>query len=175
LFTDLGDADGTGRTLWLRGIVAGMQGDLPRAERLLEKSVDRHRDGVAAFYLGWSLRMLGRIQLLQGRPAEAREHIEESLRLFAPAGDVSAILLHLADFATIAALEGHDERELRLAGALDHLRRLTGIDLVDHPVNAIPGLHETVTRLGKDGERLLAEGASMSIDEIVEYALQESG
>ena len=62
--------------------------------------------------------MLGRTLLLQGRPAEARERIEESLRLFAPAGDVSAILLHLADFAAIAALEGDDERELRLAGAL---------------------------------------------------------
>ena len=76
-----------------------MTGDLDRAERLLAESVERHRGGPAVFYLGWSLRMLGRTLLLQGRPAEARERIEESLRLFAAAGDVSAILLHLADFA----------------------------------------------------------------------------
>jgi tetratricopeptide (TPR) repeat protein len=173
LFTELGDSDGTGRTLWLHGIVALLTGDLPRAEQLLEQSVERHRGGPAAFYLGWSLRMLGRALLLQGRAEEARQRIEESLRLFAPAGDASAILLHLADFATLAALEGDDERELRLAGALEHLKRLTGTDVVDHPVNAIPGLQETVTGRGADGVRLLADGAAMSVDEVVGYALRE--
>ena len=52
----------------------------------------------------------------------------------------------------IAALEGDTERELRLAGALRHLKRLTGIDLVDHPVNAVPGLEETEARLGADAD-----------------------
>jgi len=173
LFTELGDSDGTGRTLWLHAIVAVVTGDLPRAEPLLEKSVERHRAGSAVFYLGWSLRMLGRTLLLLGRPDEARVRIEESLRLFAPAGDVSAILLHLSDFATLAALDGDDERELRLAGALNHLKRLTGTDLVDHPVNAIPRLEETMARLGPDGERLLAEGAAMNLDQVVRYALRE--
>jgi tetratricopeptide (TPR) repeat protein len=173
LFTELGDSDGTGRTLWLHGIVALLTGDLPRAEHLLQKSVERHRGGPAAFNLGWSLRMLGRTLLLQGRAEEARERIEESLRLFAPAGDVSAILLHLADFSTLAALEGDDERELRLAGALDHLRRLTGTEVVDHPVNAIPGLLDTEARFGPAAQRLLDEGAAMTVDEVVAYALRE--
>jgi hypothetical protein len=93
--------------------------------------------------------------------------------LFAPAGDVSAILLHLSDFATLAALEGDEDRELRLAGALDHLKRLTGTDVVDHPVNAIPGLEETVTRRGPEGDRLLADGAAMTVDEVVYYALRQ--
>jgi tetratricopeptide (TPR) repeat protein len=175
LFTELDDSDGTGRTLWLHGIVAMLTGDLTRAERLLEKSVDRHRGGPAAFYLGWSLRMLGRTLLLQGRAEPARRHIEESLRLFAPAGDVSAILLHLSDFATLAGLEGDEERELRLAGALDSLKRLTGTDVVDHPVNAIPGLAETKDRLGPDAQRLLDEGAAMTVEDVVRYALKEAG
>jgi predicted ATPase/class 3 adenylate cyclase len=175
LFDELGDTDGTARTLWLHGILAVMTGDLHSAEKLLAESVERHRGSPAAFHLGWSLRMLGRTLLLQGRPAEARERVEESLRLFAPAGDVSAILLHLSDFATIAALEGDDERTLRLAGALEHLKNLTGTDLVDHPVNAIPSLADTVARHGADGERLLAEGAAMSLAEVVRYALREPG
>ena len=175
LFTELGDSDGTGRTLWLHGIVAMLTGDLTRAERLLETSVERHRGGPAAFYLGWSLRMLGRTMLLQGRAEPARRHIEESLRLFAPAGDVSAILLHLSDFATLAALEGDEERELRLAGALDSLKRLTGTDVVDHPVNAIPGLAEAQARLGPDAQRLLDEGAAMTVEDVVRYALKEAG
>ena len=174
LFADLGHTDGTARTLWLHGILAMMTGDLDRAEELLAESVDRHRGSPAVFDLGWSLRMLGRTYLLQGRPADARERIEESLRLFAAAGDVSAILLHLADVAAIAALDGDDERELRLAGALEQLKRLTGTDLVDHPVNAIPQFAETVARRGADAQRLLVEGGAMSVDEAVRYALRET-
>jgi tetratricopeptide (TPR) repeat protein len=171
LFNALGDSSGTGRTLWLHGILAMLGGDLERAERLLTESVARHRGSPAVFDLGWSLRMLGRTLLLEGKPAPAREPLAESLRLFAAAGDVSAILLHISDFAGVAALEGNYERELRLAGAVGQLKRLTGADLVDHPVNAVPGLDETIARLGPDGERLLAEGAAMSLDEVVRYAL----
>jgi predicted ATPase/class 3 adenylate cyclase len=174
LFADLGDDDGIARALWLHGVLAVLTGDLDTADRLLEESVERHRGSAEVFYLGWSLRMLGRSLLLQGRPAEARPRIEESLRLFAPAGDVSAILLHLADFAALAALEGDTERELRLAGALRHLRGLTGTDLVDHPVNGVPGLVELEAQMGPDAEPLLAEGASMSVDELVTYALGEA-
>jgi len=83
------------------------------------------------------------------------------------------LALHLSDFATIAALEGDEERALRLAGALDQLKRLTGTDLVDHPVNAIPHLREILAGRGADGERLLAEGGAMSVAEVVRYALQE--
>jgi tetratricopeptide (TPR) repeat protein len=174
LFADLGHTDGTARVLWLHGILAMLTGDLDRAEGLLAESVARHRGSPAVFDLGWSLRMLGRTFLLEGRPADARERIEESLRLFAAAGDVSAILLHLADVAAIAALEGDDERELRLAGALEQLKRLTGTDLVDHPVNAIPQFAETVARRGTDAQRLLVEGGAMSVDEAVRYALRET-
>ena len=173
LFTDLGDADGIARALWLHGILAVLTGDLDTAERLLTQSVDRTRGTAAVFQLGWSLRMLGRTLLLRGRPAEARRRIEESLRLFAPAGDVSAVVLHLADFAMLAALEGDPERELRLAGALRHLKRLSAVALADHPVNAVPGLEEIVAERGADAVRLLAEGAAMTVEEAVHYALRE--
>jgi hypothetical protein len=43
--------------------------------------------------------------------------------------------------------------------------------MVDHPVNAIPGLAELLERSGADAEPLLAEGAAMSIDELLAYAL----
>src|SRR4051794_35597584 len=173
LFTELGDDNGIGRTLWLHGILAEMTGELETAQDLLEQSVERLRARPPGFDLGWSLRMLGRTLLLQGRAEEGRERLEESLRLFAPAGDVSAIVLHLSDFALIADLEGDPERELRLAGAMRGLKRLTGTDLVDHPVNGVPGLRAAEARLGADGQRLLAEGAAMSVDEVVRYALRE--
>jgi tetratricopeptide (TPR) repeat protein len=173
LYADLGDADGVARGLWLHGVLAFVSGDLDGAERLLEQAVDRQRERPDGFHLGWSLRMLGRTLLLQGRSGPARGLLEESLRMFAPVGDVSAIVLHLADFATLAALEQDIERELRLAGAERQLQRLTGTDQADHPANQVPRLAETLAEYGPDADRLLAEGAAMSVDEAVRYALRE--
>jgi predicted ATPase/class 3 adenylate cyclase len=173
LFAELGDDAGTGRVLWLRGDLALLMGYLTEAERLQTESVQRHRRTSNAFQLGWSLRMLGRTLLLQGRAGPARTALEESLRLFAPSGDVSALVLHLADFAALAGLEGDVERQVRLVGGMRRIKDLTGTDLVDHPINEVPGVDETLARLGDDGARLLAEGAAMSDDEIVAYALEE--
>jgi tetratricopeptide (TPR) repeat protein len=173
LYADLGDSAGLGRLLWLRGVLAMLTGDLRGAEELLRESVERQRGGSDAFHLGWSLRMLGRTLLLQGRAAEARRLLEESLRLFAPSGDVSAVVLHLADFATLAVLEDDVEREFRLVGAMRRLKEVTGTELVDHPVNEVPGFEETRGRLGAEGEDLLAEGAAMTDDEVIAYALRE--
>jgi len=38
----------------------------------------------------------------------------------------------------------------------------------------VPGVDELEAKLGRDAEPLLAEGAAMSVDELVRYALQES-
>jgi predicted ATPase/class 3 adenylate cyclase len=172
LFREVGDEGGAARVLWLRGVLAVGNGDLAAAEQLLGESVARHRQRGDAFHLGWSLRMLGKARLMLGRPEAARAPLEEGLRVVTPTGDVSALILHLADFATLAALEGDVERSVRLVGAVRRLRRLTGIDLVDHPLNRVPGLDETLARLGPEGERLLAEGAAMTDAEVIAYALQ---
>ncbi len=172
LFARLGDDDGRARVLWLHGVLAVLTRDLEAAEGLLTESVRRHRAGTDAFQLGWSLRMLGRTYLLQGRAEEARTVLEESLATFAPAGDVSAVVLHLSDFAMLAMLEGDVEREVRLVGAVRRLQALTGTDLVDHPINEVPRLAETLAELGPVGDRLLAEGAAMTDEEIVRYALE---
>jgi hypothetical protein len=70
-------------------------------------------------------------------------------------------------------LDGDVEREVRLVGAVRRIKQLTGTELVDHPVNEVPGLEEALTRLGPEADRLLAEGAAMTDDEAVRYALHE--
>jgi hypothetical protein len=117
--------------------------------------------------------LLGRSLLLQGRADEGRDPLRESLRLFASSGDVSALVLLVADFAMLAGFEGDAERQVRLVGAMRRIQELTGTDLVDHPVNAVPGIDRTLTDLGADADRLLAEGAAMTDDEIVRYALRD--
>jgi predicted ATPase/class 3 adenylate cyclase len=173
LFAELRDGSRVARGLWLRGSLAMAAGDLPLAEDLLQESVQRHRDSADTFHLAWSLNMLGNTLLQQERSEEARARFEESLRLLATSGDVSAVVLHLAAFARLAALDDDVEREVRLVGALRRLRDLTGTDLVTAPLNQLPTLSDTLERLGADGERLLAEGAAMSEAEVVRYALRE--
>jgi tetratricopeptide (TPR) repeat protein len=173
LFVEGGDADGTARVLWLQGILDLIGGNLSAAEAQFAASVDRHRGSPDAFHLGWALRMLGRSLLLQGRGDDARGPLQESLRLFAAAGDVSAEVLHLSDFALLAKLDGDVDRQVRLVGAVRRLQRLTGTDLVDDAVNAPPGLEETLAGRGGRGARLLAEGEGMNEREASAYALGE--
>jgi predicted ATPase/class 3 adenylate cyclase len=173
LYEELGDGAGVARVLWLRGDLALLMGYLAEAERLLRESAARHRGSGDAFHLGWSLRMLGRTLLLQGRADEARQFLEESLQLFAPSGDVSALVLHVADFALLAGLEGNLERQVRLVGAMHRIKDLTGTELVDHPVNEVHGIDLALAQLGEDADRLLAEGAAMTDDEVVRYALRQ--
>jgi predicted ATPase/class 3 adenylate cyclase len=173
MFEQLGDRGGVARVLWLRGLVALMGHRLEEAEARFVDSIERLRGGADVFSLGWALRMLGRTLVLQGRADDARQRLDEGLRLLAPGGDVSAIVLHLCDFAALAALEGDVEREVRLVGAVRRLQEATGTDLVDHPNNAIPGIDDTLARLGTEADRLLAEGAAMTDDEVVAYALRD--
>jgi hypothetical protein len=70
-------------------------------------------------------------------------------------------------------LEGDVERQVRLVGAMRRIKDLTGTELVDHPINQVPGIDRTLADLGPDAERLLAEGAAMTDDEVVRYALRE--
>ena len=42
---------------------------------------------------------------------------------------------------------------------------------MDHWVNAVPGIEELEAKRGPDAEPLLAEGAAMTVDELVRYAL----
>jgi predicted ATPase/class 3 adenylate cyclase len=175
LFDQVGDGGGVARVLWLRGDLAMLMGYLTEAERLLRESVERHRGSGDAFHLGWSLRMLGRTLLLQGRADAARDVLRESLQLFARSGDVSALVLHVADFAMLAGLQGEVERQVRLVGAMQRIKELTGTELVDHPINEVPGLDRTLADLGADAARLLAEGAAMTDAEVVRYALEDDG
>ncbi|MFZ5871231.1 MAG: adenylate/guanylate cyclase domain-containing protein [Actinomycetota bacterium] len=171
LYAELGDEDGVARSVWARGTIAVNAGRDEDAETLLTEAVRRFRQLNDVYYLGWGLRMLGLTRLRQGRAAAAREVLDESMRMFAPAGDTSAVVLHLADFASLAALEGDVPRALRLAGAQRALQRATGTHLADWTINRVPALADLLARTGPAEEALLAEGAGMDLDAAVRYAL----
>lgn len=169
LFEQLGDEHGAARARWLRSLAHMHAGELDRAEEVLTAAAATFRRVGDTYHLGWALRMLGRNLILQGRPSQARTVLDDGLRQFAP-DDVSAVLLFLADYAAIAGLEGDPERQVRIAGAVDHLRRVTGNDLVDHPLNEMLGLEDSLAALGPRAEQVQAEGAAMDAEQAVRYA-----
>jgi hypothetical protein len=102
-----------------------------------------------------------RVALPTGTGTVLMTDIEGSTRLFADLGPEYAGLVGIQTGEGVPACDGH-------------VGRLTGTDAVDHPVNAIPCLEATGTRLGRYGERLLAEGAGMRAAEVVRYALRKA-
>jgi hypothetical protein len=109
---------------------------------------------------------------------EARVAIEAAIRRFDDAGDAAGMTLTLDDMSAIAVAEGDLPRAGRLRGAARNLTNETGAALAGY----IEDTFETTNRPGvrsklspEDLARYTAEGAAMTLDEAVAYALSPSG
>ena len=175
LFAEVGDDSGTARVLWLRGVLAVLERRFATAEELLREAVVRHRARGDAFPP-----RLAAAHARQDLPAAA------ATRRGAPSarGGLASLRAHRrrlrpdpqpGRLRDARGPEGDVERELRLVGAVRRLHRITGVDLVEHPINHVPELEQVLAGAGPDGVRLLAEGEAMSDAESVRYALGEDG
>jgi ATP/maltotriose-dependent transcriptional regulator MalT len=70
---------------------------------------------------------LGTLAILQGRPGQARELLDEALDLSLASRIIRNVTLCLSAFAQLALAEGDPEQAALLAGAAEGLRRRTGI------------------------------------------------
>ena len=123
----------------------------------------------------WSLHMLGLSIVAQRRFEEAREVVRHALRHFYEASDISGVTLVLDDLAIIAIGFGDNVRGARLWGAARHLQQRTGTGLADYvdQSNTLYGVPTPKDALpAEELATYSAEGAAMSFDEIVAYALE---
>ena len=111
-------------------------------------------------------------------PDEARPILRESLRHFHDASDASGIALVLDDLASQAVTDGDIPRAARIRGAARRLTAATGANLA----GMVDALFENTVRPGvagylspEDLARYQAEGAAMTLDAVVAYALDETG
>ncbi len=98
-----------------------------------------------------------------------------ALRLFHELGDAAGLTLVFDDLASQAASDGDPERAARLWGAARSLSASTGAGLasfVDQFLVRFTGQAAKATRPGR-GARSPSEGAAMTIDQVVAYALEE--
>jgi hypothetical protein len=123
---------------------------------------------------GWSLHMLGGALLREGKPDESRPHLRHALRHFYDAGDASGMTLVLDDLSSQALAEDDPIRAARLWGAARVLTKATGADLAAFTDGWIEQKVRPNVRVSLDPEDLergAREGAAMSLDEAVAYAL----
>jgi tetratricopeptide (TPR) repeat protein len=174
LFRELGDAQGVRGTIGELGILELNRGDYKRAEKFFEQAVDLSRQAQdewsCAGFLGW----LGLAALEQSQPARARELWHEGLAL---AAGLDATQLVGYFLMSAAALDDGDAScAARLLGAARALQEDAGYSLDELP--ALRALNERTLatvheRLDPQAlESLWAEGAAMSPDTAVGYALE---
>jgi hypothetical protein len=102
----------------------------------------------------------------------------QALQHFYKAGDVSGVILVLDDLAIIATGLEDFERAGRLWGAARHFQRRTGTELADYveQTQMLFGVSTPPQVLSSEELGVLAaEGAAMSLDEVVAYALGTAG
>jgi predicted ATPase/class 3 adenylate cyclase len=175
IYRELGDVGGEANLLWALGSVHFFTANAGVAEGWYRQSLDLHRMAGNRSMEAWSLHMLGLSLAGQRRFEEAREVIRDAMRHFYEAGDVSGVTLVLDDLAIVAVALGDRARGGRLWGAARHLQQRTGTALADYVMqsNRLYGVPTPKDELPPEElETLAAEGAAMSYDEIVAFALE---
>lgn len=178
LYRELGDAAGEGNILWGLGSFHYFTGDAAAAEPWYTASLELHRASGQRTMEAWSMHMLSLSAIGQKKFDDGLANGRHALRHFFEAGDVSGVTLTLDDLSIVALATGDPVRAGRLWGAARHLQLTTGTMLADY-------VDQNFDRFGiarprdliepAELERLAAEGAAMGLDEIVAYALGESG
>jgi predicted ATPase/DNA-binding XRE family transcriptional regulator len=175
LFRALGNEFYTALTLHGLGIVSQHQGDLTRGAELLREASRvyqqyQHRLGVA-----YVLVHLGNGALAEDDTAEACRQYRESLPVLMEFEIKWVIAESLEGLACAAQKEGQAERAARLFGAADTTRQSAGVKLYAFEKRR----HEIAVEANRTilGDNVFhtawKEGAAMSIEEAVEYALSE--
>ena len=174
LFREVGDRRGEANTLWGLGNYHYFQAFDDLGIPSFGKALETFRAVGDRTMEAWSLHMLGTAQLRKGDVDHARGNVEHAMRHFYAAGDTAGITLTLDDLSSVAVAEGNLERAAILRGAARNLTVVTGAGLA----NYVEDLYETGARpkivehmSEAELERLSAEGAAMTLDEAVEFAL----
>ena len=122
----------------------------------------------------WSLHMLGSGLLRGGDVNGAREHIVHAMRHFYAAGDAAGLTMAFDDLSSVTVAEGDFPRAARLRGAARNLTTETGAGLAGYVEDTFearirPGVRSHMSE--EDLARYGAEGAAMTLEEAVAYAL----
>ena len=175
LFRRVGDERGEANALWALGNHDYFR-QLPRFGE------DRFREALEIFRRtgdrtmeAWAGHMLGSALTLSGSIEEARRHVVHAVRHFQDAGDAAGLTMTLDDLSALSIVDGDLPRAARLRGAARNLGVETGANLRAVVEDAFdkgirPGVRTSMAE--EDVERYGAEGAAMTLDQAIAYALE---
>lgn len=176
-FHRVGDERGEANALWAlgnRGYFHEDPGfgreDFSEALEIFRRTGDRTMEA-------WALHMLSSALTKAGEIDEARGHAVHAMRHFRDAGDAAGVTMALDDLSALAAADNDWPRAARLRGAARNLSVETGANLASLVEDAFdkgirPGVRVTMSE--EDVKRYGAEGAAMTLDEAITYALEGS-
>ena len=174
LYLELGDRQGQANVLWGLGNRDYFLLTSDAGETRFRAAYQLFQEAGDATMSAWSKHMLGGALLRQDRYEEARSVLREALAHFHAASDTSGLALVLDDLASQAVADGDLPRAARLRGAARRLTAVTGATLAGFVDEAFEhGVRPHVVGRLSDADlaRYEAEGAAMTLDESVAYAL----
>ncbi len=178
LFRHIGDKRGEANALWGLGTLRYFEGTELGGEEEFRAALRLFRDEDDRTMEAWALHMLGSALIRQHRTEEARDAVAHAVAHFHAAGDIAGLTLTLYDLASVAVQNDDLPRAARLRGAARNLTTETGAGLATFTETAFEqaGLRPNVLQYmpEAEAERLGAEGAAMTLDDAVAYALEGS-
>jgi predicted ATPase/class 3 adenylate cyclase len=173
LSREVGDPHGMAQSANYLGDVARVEGNYPLAGSFYEESLSLFQDQGGKSEAPAVLHNLGYVALAEGDYAKAVALFKESLMLHQEIGNKQGISECLTGFGALAGAQGDLARSARLFGASEALRSTIGaymwpaeqIEWDRHLASARTKLDEV------EWDRAWQEGAAMSMDAAVAYAL----
>jgi tetratricopeptide (TPR) repeat protein len=158
------------------GHLAVARGDYDQARSLYEESLAMRREMGDQYSISISLNNMGNVALNQGDYARARSLLEESLAIHRELGEKQAIAVSVVGLGGVAAGMGQAERGARVLGAAGALLEAIHANLA--PEDRIlyeQGVAAARAQMSEEEfEKAWAEGRAMSMEQAVEYALEDS-
>jgi tetratricopeptide (TPR) repeat protein len=169
---------GTPGRSWARravGLVHYQRGERTLARRFLEEAVDEAR---AVEGLGWwlsdALACAAQLEIDSHRLPRADALLKEALEIAVSLGDQRMLARCLERLAYLASVRGQYQRALRLDGAAEAIRQAVGLPRAPVDVKTLHVWLAPAERVLEPNarERARGEGASVTLDNIVTFALK---
>ena len=174
LYRALGDERGEANVLWGLGNKSYFSRSGDGGAPMFAEALEKFRRVGDRTMEAWSLHMLGGAEVRLGRLEAAGDHLREGIRHFWESGDAAGVTLGLDDLSSYALAVGEPERAARLWGAARNLTNATGASLaaiVDGWIELDVRPNVRTTLAPERLTELAEEGARLSLDEAVAYAL----
>lgn len=170
----LGDEYRETRPLHMLAAATRMEGDLQSAQKLYEESLALNRKLGDEAMISGELDNLGSVTLHLGDLKKAKDRYREAAERSYRQQNKYLLPYVPLHFSMVALEEGNRDRAIKLLGASEALFESSGMspdpDEVVERDNTISRLRKTVD--GNSFNRLWAEGRKLSLDQIIQYALE---